>query len=161
VNITTHEFLTNEECCGDSISLWRLEAIAPVWMCDACRLQRRQSSFPSHLLIVGLAAIFGVAIVVLGGPQLPTARPVAPTLSDIEIFLWSPSRVQIAGVLAILDWAIWLCWGYVLATTVLRTLVLVAERVAIGAAWVRSFRWVSDQIDAPKEMQSAWPKHSR
>jgi len=99
--------------------------------------------------------------VVLGGPQLPTARPVAPTLSDIEIFLWSPSRVQIAGVLAILDWAIWLCWGYVLATTVLRILVLVAERVAIGAAWVRSFRWVSDQIDAPKEMQSAWPKHSR
>jgi hypothetical protein len=52
----------------------------------------------------------------------------------------------VAGVLAILRWAIWLCWGYVFATTVLRVLVLVAERVGNGAAWVRSFRWVSDLL---------------
>jgi hypothetical protein len=65
--------------------------------------------------------MFGVASVTLGGPQLPTAWPSAPTLNDIEVFLWSPGRDQVAGVLAILDWAIWLCWGYVFATTCART----------------------------------------
>jgi nucleoid-associated protein YgaU len=100
-------------------------------------------------LVMGLAAMFGVVSVELGGPQLPTAWPGAPTLNDIEIFLWSPSRDQVASVLAILTWAIWLCWGYVFATTVLRVLVVVAERVGSGAAWVRSFRWVSDLVTVP------------
>src|SRR5919202_3788004 len=89
-------------------------------------------------LIFGLAAVFWIAATTLGAPQLPSSWPRLPTVTEVEILARSPDRAQLAGALALLTWAVWLAWGYVVATTTLRVLVIAAERVAAGAAWVRS-----------------------
>jgi len=97
-------------------------------------------------LLVGLAAAFGVASLTVGGPTLPSSLPRLPTLSDLDIFVRSPSRGQLAGGLAMLTWAVWLVWAYVLITTTLRVLVILGERFSDRAAWLCSFRTLSDLV---------------
>jgi hypothetical protein len=97
-------------------------------------------------LLVGLAVVFVVVSLALGAPQLPSSWPSVPTLADVEVLMRSPDQQQLAGALALLTWAIWLPWSYVFVTAVLRALMLGAERLAAGAAWVRSFRALSDLL---------------
>ena len=59
-------------------------------------------------LFFGLAAAFAVASLTLGRPTLPSNLPRLPTLSDLDIFVRSPSRDQLTGGLALLTWAVWL-----------------------------------------------------
>src|ERR687885_617707 len=100
-------------------------------------------------LIVGLVSVFWVASATVGTPQAPTSWPRLPTPTELELLARSPTRDQLAGALGLLTWAVWLAWGYVLLATTLRVLVIVAERVLQGAAWIRSFRTLSDLLTVP------------
>jgi len=106
----------------------------------------RQPELGLAYLLFGLAAAFAVASLALGAPTLPSSLPQLPTLSDLDIFVRSPSRDQLAGGLALLTWAVWLLWAYVLITTTLRVAVILGERFSAGAAWLGSFRTLSDFV---------------
>jgi len=106
----------------------------------------RHSELGLVYLLVGLAAAFGVASLTVGGPTLPSSLPRLPTLSDLDILVRSPSRGQLAGGLAMLTWAVWLVWAYVFITTTLRVLVILGERFSDRAAWLCSFRTLSDFV---------------
>jgi len=106
----------------------------------------RQPELGLIYLLFGLAAAFVVASLTLGAPTLPSSLPRLPTLSDLDIFVRSPSRGQLDGGLALLTWAVWLVWAYVLITTTLRVAVILGERFAAGAAWLGSFRTLSDFV---------------
>jgi len=106
----------------------------------------RQPELGLPYLLLGLAATFAVASLTLGGPTLPSSLPRLPTLSDLDIFVRSPSRDQLAGGLALLTWAVWLVWAYVLIVTTLRVAVILGERFSAGAAWLGSFRTLSDFV---------------
>src|SRR3989440_8687653 len=111
------------------------------------RAERRQLGLA--YLIIGLAGVFCVAAATVGTPQVPTSWPRLPTMTELELLGRSPTRDQLAGVLGVLTWAVWLMWGYVLLATALRVLVIVAEHVLQGAAWVRSFRTLSNLLTVP------------
>lgn len=106
----------------------------------------RQPELGLAYLLFGLAAAFAVASLTLGSPTLPSSLPRLPTLSDLDIFVRSPSRDQLTGGLALLTWAVWLVWAYVLITTTLRMAVILGERFSEGAAWLSSFRTLSDFV---------------
>jgi len=106
----------------------------------------RQPELGLIYLLFGLAAAFAVAGLTLGAPTLPSSLPRLPTVSDLDIFVRSPSRDQLTGGLALLTWAIWLVWAYVLITTTLRVAVILGERFSAGAAWLGSFRILSDFV---------------
>jgi len=106
----------------------------------------RHPEFGLAYLLVGLAATFGVASLTLSGPTLPTSVPRLLSPSDLDIFVRSPSRDQLTAGLATLTWAVWLVWAYVFITTVLRVLVVLGERFSDGAAWLWSFRTLSDFV---------------
>ena len=106
----------------------------------------RQSELGLAYLLLGLAAAFAVASLTLGAPTLPSSLPRLPTLSDLDIFVRSPSRDQLTGGLALLTWAVWLVWAYVLIVTTLRVAVILGERFSAGAAWLGSFRTLSDFV---------------
>jgi len=106
----------------------------------------RQPELGIAYLLFGLAAAFAVASLTLGAPTLPSSLPRLPSLSDLDIFVRSPSRDQLDGGLALLTWAVWLVWAYVLITTTLRVAVILGERFSTGAAWLCSFRTLSDFV---------------
>jgi len=109
-------------------------------------LRPRQPELGLIYLLFGLAAAFAVAGLTLGAPTPPSSLPRLPTVSDLDIFVRSPSRDQLTGGLALLTWAIWLVWAYVLITTTLRVAVILGERFSAGAAWLGSFRILSDFV---------------
>ena len=100
-------------------------------------------------LVVGLTAVFVFTSLTLGAPPVPISAPVLRTAVDIEMLVRSPSTDQLAAGLVLLTWAIWLGWGLLVATTLLRVLAVVTESVTSEAAWARSFRTVSDVVTLP------------
>ena len=90
-------------------------------------------------VIVALAAVGGFVYFVAGLPRVPTTLPAMP--SDIELQLEllvrSPTAEQQDAILLLLGWAFWLVWVFLAATTLLRIALVLAERVAQGATWVR------------------------
>jgi hypothetical protein len=72
--------------------------------------------------------------------------PPLPTIVDVELFLRSPSNAQFDAVGAVLSWAAWLVWLWLLLTTLLRVLVVLGERAGIGVEWLGRLRAVSDRV---------------
>jgi nucleoid-associated protein YgaU len=68
---------------------------------------------------------------------------------QLELLVRSPTSEQIGAAVQLLEWAFWLGWMFVVATTLLRIIVVLATRIADGAAWVRSLRWLSDLLTLP------------
>ena len=68
---------------------------------------------------------------------------------QLQLLIQSPTPEQLNAAVLVLGWLFWLGWAYVVATTVLRIMLAVAMRAANGAAWVQSFRGVSDLLTLP------------
>ena len=77
---------------------------------------------------------------------LLAALPTLPTLVDVELFFRSPSTVQLDAAGAVISWVAWTLWLWLLATAMLRVVVVLGERAAGGARWAARLRRLSDRI---------------
>src|SRR5579859_2123957 len=87
-----------------------------------------------------------VAQGISGSAPGSTAVSNVPTIIDLELFLRSPSTTQVDAVAIMFNWITWLLWLWLLATTVLRIVVVLGDRAAAGARWPARLRAVSDRI---------------
>jgi len=102
-------------------------------------------------LVVSLA-VTGVVIYWLAGlPRVPTSLPVVPSDLELqlELLVRSPTPEQQNAIVFLLGWAFWLVWAFLAGTTLLRIAAVLATRVADGAMWVRSLRWLSNLLTLP------------
>ena len=108
---------------------------------------------PGDLGLAGLVAILVAMPVVLlatvGVPSWPSTWPSLPTQTELEILVRSPSPEQVGGLVAGLGVIAWGLWLWLLLSAALRVLVVLAEYVADGAAWVRSLHTFSDWLTLP------------
>lgn len=90
--------------------------------------------------------LFGAALYALAGwPTLPEAYP---SWTTIVVSVGSPA----AGMGGLLDLArvvAWAVWGWTAFSIALRVVVDLADMASRGAAWVHSFRTVSDWLTLP------------
>jgi hypothetical protein len=71
--------------------------------------------------------------------------PFLPGLVDLELFFRSPTTVQMDAGGAVLSWAAWLLWLWLVMTTVLRVVVVLGDRAAADHSRFRRMRAVSDR----------------
>ena len=92
-------------------------------------------------LVVGAAALFAVAGPPRPPAELPTWDVIAATLRGSYL----PPEV-IAYALTTAAWGVWL---WMVGTLLLRVVVVVADSLTHGAAWVHALRAVSDRVTLP------------
>ena len=69
-----------------------------------------------------------------------------PSAIDLELFFRSPSATQLGTAAAALSWIAWLLWLWLLGTTLLRVVVVVADRAGAGGRRVARLRAISDRV---------------
>ncbi|MCC6177465.1 MAG: LysM peptidoglycan-binding domain-containing protein [Chloroflexi bacterium] len=96
-------------------------------------------------LVVGLAIGGTTLLAVAGPPRLPAELPnrviIASTLNG--------SYLPPEAVAYVVTTAAWMIWGWLTLSLALRLIVLGAEAIAYGAAWVRALRLISDRVTLP------------
>ena len=107
--------------------------------------ERRQHRLSLFGLVVGLA-IGGMTLLSVAGPphlpaELPNRAVLAMTLNGS--YLPPEAVTYVATTVA------WVLWAWLTLSIALRLVVLGAERVSQGAAWVRALRAVSDRVTLP------------
>jgi LysM repeat protein len=114
-------------------------------MISADNEQRRSSYLGLVSLLVGLLLGAVVLEVAAGPPHLPT-----------NLLDWNEVGAILRGsslpldVLAyILSMAAWALWLWIVASLLLRVIVLVTDAILHGAAWVATLRAVSDRVTLP------------
>lgn len=112
---------------------------------DLHHSERRQSRLGLIGLMLGLALGAAALYVLAGPPRLPPSLPswagVAATLRG--------SYLPPEAVAYVLTTAAWAVWVWIIASLILRLVVVSAEAVAHGAAWVRALRAISDRTTLP------------
>jgi hypothetical protein len=107
------------------------------------------------LVVTGIVLFGAVGLPVL--PQLGAPRvgdvpgfkspmPSLPTLTDLELFLRSPSSEQLTAVGIVIGWIAWLLWVWLSGTTFLRIGLVLAERTTGASAWTARLRALSDRV---------------
>jgi DNA-binding SARP family transcriptional activator len=94
----------------------------------------------------GLLLLAGIGLGAAGGP--PRLPSVWPRLDQVGVVLSGSSLPVEVLVLVLLDLA-WLMWLWIVGSLALELLVITAEAVAHGAAWVRSLRKLADRMTLP------------
>lgn len=99
--------------------------------------------------LTGLVATLALGAFVLyrlsGPPHVPTSLP---TLRQVTLALAS-SAVPYGAFVYLLTTAAWLIWLWLVGSLLLRLLVVIAETMGRGTAWVRSLRVLSDRLTLP------------
>lgn len=107
--------------------------------------ERRQHRLGLLGLVVGLAIGGTTLLAVAGPPRLPAELPnrviIASTLNG--------SYLPPEAVAYVVTTAAWMIWGWLTLSLALRLIVLGAEVIAYGAAWVRALRLISDRVTLP------------
>ncbi|MCX6021593.1 MAG: hypothetical protein NTZ05_07655 [Chloroflexi bacterium] len=96
-------------------------------------------------LILGLVLGAGALYAVGGPPHLPAELP----SWELIVITLQGSSVPYEALAYILTMAAWAVWFWMVASLLLRVLVVSAEAVTQGAAWVRSLRTLSDWVTIP------------
>src|SRR5690349_14751916 len=94
---------------------------------------------------MGLAAGGAALLAVAGPPHLPSALPNRAALTTTL----SGSYVPPEAVVYVVVTAAWVLWAWLSLSVALRLVVLGAEAVAQGAAWVGALRLISDHATLP------------
>ena len=79
-------------------------------------------------------------------PGFNSAMPSQPTLTDLELFLRSPSSDQLTAVGIVIGWIAWLLWVWLSGTIFLRISLVLAERTTGASAWTARLRALSDRV---------------
>jgi nucleoid-associated protein YgaU/DNA-binding SARP family transcriptional activator len=100
-------------------------------------------------LLVPFLVLFGVGLFfIAGGPRMPDATLEVPDLLGLESLLRSP-RPPVDGAIYVVGMLGWAVWAWLVLSLVLQAFAVVAERLAAGAAWVKTFRSAADWLSAP------------
>ena len=108
--------------------------------------EQRQSSAAG---LVGLAIGLGLGAVILyaidGPPRLPDQLP----SWDVVSLTLQGSSVPYGALVYLLMTAAWAIWAWVVASLVLRLIVVSFDVLLHGAAWIRPLRSISDRMTLP------------
>jgi hypothetical protein len=88
----------------------------------------------------------------LHGSDLPgfgSPVPSQTALTDVELFLRSPSSDQLTVVGLGMGWIAWLLWLWLSGTAILRIGLALAERSAGASSWTTRLRGLSDRVTLP------------
>lgn len=96
-------------------------------------------------LIVGLAIGGTTLLAVAGPPRLPAEVPNRAVLASTLNGSYLPPEAVAYVVMT----AAWVLWGWLTLSLVLRFVVLGADLIASGAAWVRALHLISDRVTLP------------
>jgi nucleoid-associated protein YgaU/two-component SAPR family response regulator len=115
-------------------------------------MEHHQPHLDTHrerVRLVGLAALMlaaGLGLAASGGPpRLPSG---VPRPGDVLAMLGGSTLPLEAVALVLVDVA-WLLWVWIVGSLVLELLLVLAEAVAHGAAWVRSLRAIASRLSVP------------
>lgn len=107
--------------------------------------ERRQHRLALLGLVVGLAIGGTTLLAVAGPPRLPAELPNRVIIASTLNGSYLPPEV----VAYVVTTAAWMIWGWLTLSLALRLVVLGAEVIAYGAAWVRALRLISDRVTLP------------
>ena len=107
--------------------------------------ERRQSRLGLIGLTLGLLVGAVVLHAVAGPPRLPSDLPSWAGLAATLRGSYLPPE----AVAYLLTTGAWAVWAWLVASLILRLIVVGAEAVARGAAWVRALRAISDRVTLP------------
>jgi DNA-binding SARP family transcriptional activator len=96
-----------------------------------------------------LVAIGVVLALTIGLPTLPGALPSFSDENQLDLLARSPTPAQLAAVVSVLEWAVWLLWAWLAGSLCLRVLVGLLERARRDAPWWRLLRRLSDVLTLP------------
>ena len=94
----------------------------------------------------GLLLIAGLGLAAAGGPpRLPSGLP---RWGEVLAILAGSTLPVEPLALLLVDLA-WLLWAWIVGSLVLELVLVLAEALAHGAAWVRSLRQLADRLSVP------------
>ncbi len=101
-----------------------------------------------RVLVPFLLAFAAALYALVGLPHAPDRALGIPDGATLEALLRS-QHPPLDGLIYVIGVLSWLVWGWLVLSLALQAVVGVAERVAVGAAWVRQFRSVADWLSVP------------
>jgi LysM repeat protein len=113
----------------------------------AAPTQRRSSGL--SFICLTLALLGGVLMTTVGVPRLPDGQLRLPSGMELELLARSPSAEQLASIVVMASWAAWLAWTWLVATVILRVIVVLVERITSGGVWTSALRAASDRLTLP------------